>query len=97
MRGGPPSTALVSVSVPSPWTIQADDCSVVVRIDNARRVPSRPGPLASVWHGWLAFRRRRNERSIARLYGIRRLPLDPNLVAVLEKRGADASSQRKPA
>jgi SAM-dependent methyltransferase len=69
----------------------------IVRIDNARRVPSRPGPLASVWHGWLAFRRRRNERSIARLYGIRRLPLDPNLVAVLEKRGANESSQRKTA
>jgi SAM-dependent methyltransferase len=69
----------------------------IVRVDNARRVPSRPGPLASVWHGWLAFRRRRYERSIARLYGIRRLPLDPNLVAVLEKRGAAESPQRKPA
>jgi SAM-dependent methyltransferase len=66
----------------------------VVRIDNVRRVPSRPGPLASLRHGWLARRRRWIERSIARLYGIRKLPLDPNLVAVLKKRGADESSER---
>lgn len=57
----------------------------IVRIDNARRVPSRPGALASLRHWWLAHRRRRIERSIARLYGIRKLPLDPNLVAVLKK------------
>jgi SAM-dependent methyltransferase len=69
----------------------------IVRIDNARRVPSRPGPLASVRHWWLARRRRRIERSIARLYGIRKLPLDPNLVAVLKKRGADESPKRNPA
>ena len=66
----------------------------IVRIDNARRVPSRPGPLASVRHWWLARRRSWIERSIARLYGIRKLPLDPNLVAVLKKRGADESRQR---
>jgi 2-polyprenyl-3-methyl-5-hydroxy-6-metoxy-1,4-benzoquinol methylase len=59
----------------------------IVRIDNVRRVPSRPGPLASARHWWLARRRRRIERSIARLYGIRKLPLDPNLVAVLRKSG----------
>jgi SAM-dependent methyltransferase len=69
----------------------------IVRIDNARRVPSRPGPLSSIRHRWLAWRRRRFERRISRLYGIRRLPLDPNLVAVLEKRGAEPSSQRKTA
>jgi SAM-dependent methyltransferase len=69
----------------------------IVRIDNARRVPSRPGPIGTAWHWWLAQRRRRLERRIARLYGIRRLPLDPNLVAVLEKRGVEELSQRKTA
>ncbi len=69
----------------------------IVRIDNVRRVPSRPGPLASVRHWWLARRRRWIERSIARLYGIRKLPLDPNLVAVLRKPGANESLQRNPA
>jgi len=69
----------------------------IVRIDNVRRVPSRPGPLASVRHWWLARRRRRIERSIARLYGIRKLPLDPNLVAVLRKRATDESPKRNPA
>lgn len=70
----------------------------VVRIGNPCRVPSRPGPLASIRHWWLARRRRWIERSIARLYGIRRLPLDPNLVAVLRKPAhADESKQRDPA
>ena len=69
----------------------------IVRIDNVRRVPSRPGPLASVRHWWLARRRRWIERSIARLYGIRKLPLDPNLVAVLKKPGANESLPRNPA
>lgn len=69
----------------------------VVRIDNVRRVPSRPGPLAAVRHGWLAWRRRWIERSIARLYGIRKLPLDPNLVAVLRRPGANESEVRNPA
>jgi SAM-dependent methyltransferase len=69
----------------------------IVRIDNVRRVPSRPGPLASARHWWLARRRRWIERSIARLYGIRKLPLDPNLVAVLRKPGMSESTQRNPA
>jgi methyltransferase family protein len=69
----------------------------IERIDNPRRVPSRPGPLASVRHWWLARRRRWIERSIARLYGIRKLPLDPNLVAVLRKPGAHETSPRKTA
>jgi SAM-dependent methyltransferase len=67
----------------------------IVCIENVRRVPSRPGPFASVRHWWMARRRRRIERSIARLYGIRKLPLDPNLVAVLKKRGAAESPERK--
>jgi hypothetical protein len=67
----------------------------IVRIDNVRRVPSRPGALASVRQWWLARRRRWIERSIARLYGIRKLPLDPNLVAVLKKRGAPDESRNR--
>jgi hypothetical protein len=69
----------------------------IVRIDKARRVPSQPGPLAPAWHGWLALRRRRIERSIARLRGIRKLPLDPNLAAVPRKPGANESQPRNPA
>ena len=57
----------------------------IVRISNPCRVPSRSGVLGSLRQWWFARRRRRIERSIARLYGIRRLPLDPNLVAVLRK------------
>jgi len=60
----------------------------IVRVDNACRVPSRPGTLGSLRQWWLARRRRRIERTIARLYGIRRLPLDPNLVAVLRRQAA---------
>ena len=69
----------------------------IVRIGNPCRVPSRPGMLASLRHAWMARRRRWIERSIARLYGIRKLPLDPNLVAVLKKAGAGESTQRNPA
>lgn len=57
----------------------------IVRIANACRVPTRAGALGSLRQWWLARRRRRIERSIARLYGVRKLPLDPNLVAVLKK------------
>jgi 2-polyprenyl-3-methyl-5-hydroxy-6-metoxy-1,4-benzoquinol methylase len=64
----------------------------IVRIANACRVPTRAGALGSLRQWWLAHRRRRIERSIARLYGVRKLPLDPNLVAVLRKR--DGNSNR---
>jgi 2-polyprenyl-3-methyl-5-hydroxy-6-metoxy-1,4-benzoquinol methylase len=57
----------------------------IVRIDNACRVPTRASALGSLRQWWLARRRRRIERSIARLYGVRKLPLDPNLVAVLKR------------
>ncbi|HJT98955.1 MAG TPA: class I SAM-dependent methyltransferase, partial [Rhodanobacteraceae bacterium] len=55
----------------------------IVRVANPCRVPSRQGALGALRQWWLAGRRRRIERTIARLYGIRKLPLDPNLVAVL--------------
>ena len=58
----------------------------VVRVANVRRVSSRPGALRALRHRWMALRRVWIERSISRLYGTDRLPLDPNLVAVLRKR-----------
>jgi 2-polyprenyl-3-methyl-5-hydroxy-6-metoxy-1,4-benzoquinol methylase len=67
----------------------------IVRIANPCRVPSRSGMLGSLRQWWLARRRRRIERSIARLYGIRRLPLDPNLVAVLRKPVETDQSQQR--
>lgn len=62
----------------------------VVRIANACRVSAKAGMLAALRQRWLALQRRRIERRIARLYGIRRLPLDPNLVAVLRRPAGDA-------
>jgi hypothetical protein len=68
----------------------------IVRIANPCRVPSRASAMGSLRQWWLARRRRRIERTIARLYGIRRLPLDPNLVAVLRKPiGATELPERK--
>ena len=57
----------------------------VARIANVRRVSSKPGVLRALRHRWMALRRAWIERSISRLYGTERLPLDPNLVAVLRK------------
>ena len=68
----------------------------IVRIANPCRVPSRASAMGILRQWWLARRRRRIERTIARLYGIRRLPLDPNLVAVLRKSsGATEPNERK--
>lgn len=58
----------------------------VLRIANERRVSSRAGVLRALRHRWLAARRAWIERSIAKLYGTPRLPLAPNLVAVLGKK-----------
>lgn len=66
----------------------------VVRVANACRVSAKAGMLAALRQRWLAMRRRRIERHIARLYGIRRLPLDPNLVAVLRRPAGDAVAGR---
>lgn len=60
----------------------------VVRVANVRRVSSRPGLLRALRHRWMALRRAWIERSLSRLYGTERLPLDPNLVAVLRKPAA---------
>lgn len=57
----------------------------IVRIADACRLSSKPGPLRTLRHRWLALQRRRIERRIARLYGTPRLPLGPNLVAVLRR------------
>ncbi len=65
----------------------------VVRVANVRRVSSRPGVLRALRHRWLALRRASIERSISRLYGTDRLPLDPNLVAVLRKRSAPSDGK----
>jgi len=62
----------------------------VVRIANARRVSSKPGTLRALRHRWMALRRAWVERSLSRLYGTERLPLDPNLVAVLRRPAATA-------
>lgn len=59
----------------------------VVRVGNARRVAAHANLFSAVKQRWLAWRRSRIERSLARLYGMPRLPLDPNLVAVLRKPG----------
>jgi SAM-dependent methyltransferase len=68
----------------------------IVRIANPCRVASRASLFGSLRQWWLARKRRRIERTIARLYGIRRLPLDPNLVAVLRKPAGTAElSDRK--
>jgi SAM-dependent methyltransferase len=64
----------------------------VVRVANARRVSSKPGVLRALRHRWMALRRAWVERSLSRLYGTERLPLDPNLVAVLRKPAATAGT-----
>lgn len=57
----------------------------IVRVANACRVSGRNTWSANLRQRWMAWRRRRIERHLARLYGMRKLPLDPNLVAVLRK------------
>jgi hypothetical protein len=69
----------------------------IVRIAHPCRVASRRGMLGALRQRWRAWRRRRIERTIARLYGIRRLPLDPNLAAVLRKPAVPESNTRKDA
>jgi len=58
---------------------------LVQAVGNACQVPSRPGWMSALRYWWRAKRRRRIESLIGKLYGTGRLPLDPNLVAVLRK------------
>lgn len=60
----------------------------VVRIANVCRVSARAGTLRALRQRWLALRRAWIERSLSKLYGTPRLPLAPNLVAVLARRAA---------
>jgi cyclopropane fatty-acyl-phospholipid synthase-like methyltransferase len=69
----------------------------VERIDNARRVPARRDFWTVLKHHWRRFRRARIEIALGKLYGFGRLPLDPNLTALLRKvdkvRGIEQSNQ----
>jgi 2-polyprenyl-3-methyl-5-hydroxy-6-metoxy-1,4-benzoquinol methylase len=57
----------------------------VVRVSNAQRVPVRTDAWSALKHRWRKRQRDRIEVMIGKLYGIGRLPLDPNLTAVLRK------------
>jgi len=69
----------------------------VERIDNAQRVPVRSDFWSALKHHWRRFRRARIEIALGKLYGFGRLPLDPNLSALLRKvdkvRGVERSNQ----
>jgi 2-polyprenyl-3-methyl-5-hydroxy-6-metoxy-1,4-benzoquinol methylase len=57
----------------------------VVRIENERRVSTKTDPWSRLKHRWRAVRRARIEAKLGKLYGFGKLPLDPNLTAVLRK------------
>lgn len=57
----------------------------VERVDNARRVPARRDAWTWLKHHWRKRRRARIEIALGKLYGFGRLPLDPNLTAVLRR------------
>jgi cyclopropane fatty-acyl-phospholipid synthase-like methyltransferase len=57
----------------------------VVRVSNAASVPVRSDIWSVIKHRWRKRRRAQIEQMIGKLYGIGRLPLDPNLTAVLRK------------
>jgi hypothetical protein len=56
-----------------------------VRVSNAASVPTRRDLWTVLKHHWRMRQRARIEVRIGKLYGIGRLPLDPNLTAVLRK------------
>jgi len=57
----------------------------VVHVRNAQRVPARGDAWSVLKFRWRRWRRGRIERALGKLYGYGRLPLDPNLTAVLRK------------
>ena len=57
----------------------------VVRVGNACSVPVRRDFFSVLKHHWRRLRRARIERWLGKLYGVGRLALDPNLVALLRK------------
>jgi len=57
----------------------------VTRVGNAQRVAARTDPWSVLKFRWRGWRRARIERMLGKLYGYGRLPLDPNLTAVLRK------------
>ncbi len=59
----------------------------VVRVDNAQRVSTRRDIWAVLKYHWRKRQRARIEVMVSRLYALERLPLDPNLTAVLRKPG----------
>jgi len=58
---------------------------VVLEVRNAQRVPMRGNLWSVLKFHWRRWRRARIERALGKLYGYGRLPLDPNLTAVLRK------------
>jgi len=64
----------------------------VVRVSNARRVPARRDLWTVLKHHWRRRQRARIEIMLGKLYGVGRLPLDPNLTAVLRKSAPPAHS-----
>jgi len=65
----------------------------VERVGNARRVPARRDAFTVMKFHWRQWRRARIEVRLGKLYGFGRLPLDPNLTAVLRKPVAANSSE----
>ena len=57
----------------------------VAQIRNAASIPARRDAWSALKHAWRRFRRARIEITFGSLYGVGRLPLDPNLVAVLRR------------
>ena len=67
----------------------------VLRVSNARRVPARRDLWTVLKHHWRRRQRARIETMIGKLYGVGRLPLDPNLTAVLRKPADNSPTSRK--
>lgn len=58
---------------------------VVTDVRNAARVPAKRGWWSALKNAWRKLRCARTEIAFGKLYQVGRLPLDPNLVAVLQR------------